>query len=108
MITTPPEGAEYYSHFHQQLAFAHTLDRAALATLFATYETKTRTMLAIAQEIRVRFSRAQAAATADPAEKTRMLLWEAIFDQRVKIYELELTWLHETRDKLSLPPAHTE
>jgi DNA-binding PadR family transcriptional regulator len=107
-LAAPPEGAEYYSHFHQQLAFAHTLTPAELATLFAAYETKTRTMVAIAQELRSRCGRAQAAATAAPAAKTQQLLWEAIFDQRVKVYELELAWLQETRDSLSLPPANEE
>lgn len=99
-VVAPPEGTEYYSDFHQKLAFAHTLDQAALAALFAAYEAKTRSMLAIAQELRVRFSRAQPSTIADPATKTRTLLWEAIFDHRIKIYELELTWLAQTRETL--------
>lgn len=107
-VSTPPEGAEYYSHFHQQLAFAHTLDQAELAALFAAYEAKTRSMLAIAQELRVRFGRAHLIATDAPAAKTRQILWEAIFDQRVQVYAQELAWLQETRDRLSLPPANEE
>lgn len=99
-VAAPPGGAEYYSNFHQQLAFAHTLDQAALAALFAAYEAKTRSMLAIAQELRVRFSRSQPATTATPATTTQTRLWAAIFDHRVKIYELELAWLAQTRDEL--------
>jgi len=99
-VAAPPEGAEYYSHFHQQLAFAHTLDQAALAALFTAYEAKTRSMLAIAQELRIRFGRSQPSTTNDPATNTRTLLWGAIFDHRVKIYELELAWLQQTRDEL--------
>lgn len=104
----PPEGAEFYSHFHQQLAFAHTLEQAALAGLFDAYEAKIRSMLAIAQELRLRFGRAQPSTTADPATTTRTLLWEAIFDHRVKVYELELAWLQQTRDKLFLTTSTKE
>ncbi len=105
---TPPEGAEYYSHFHQQLAFAHTLDQAALAGLFNAYEAKTRSMLAIAQELRVRFGRSQPTTTAEPATTTRKLLWAAIYDHRVKVYELELAWLQQTQDQLFLTNSTKE
>ena len=98
----PPEGAEFYSHFHQQLAFAHTLAQPELTALFAAYETKIRSMLAIAQELRVRFGRTQPSTTENPSTNQRILLWTAIFDHRVQIYELELAWLQQMRNNLTL------
>lgn len=93
----------YYSHFHQQLAFAHSLSAQELDNLFATYATKTQTLLAIARELQVRFARAQPSNLEDPTAQRRMILWQAIFEQRIKVYELELAWLQQTRDQLFLP-----
>lgn len=99
-VVAPPEGAEYYSHFHQHLAFAHMLSQQELATLFDAYETKTKALLAMAKELHLRFGRAQPAKLEDAQARQRALLWEAIFEQRVKVYELEVTWLQQTRNKL--------
>lgn len=99
-VAAPPEGAEYHSAFHQQLAFAHRLSQQELATLFESYEAKTRVRLAIAQELSVRFGRAQQANSDDPITKTQTLLWSAIFEQRREIYEQELTWIRQTQEKL--------
>lgn len=99
-VAAPPEGAEYYSYFHQQLAFAHTLSQQELLTLFDTYEAKTKALLAIARELHLRFGKSQQANPRDATAQHRTFLWAAIFEQRMKVYELELTWLQQTRDKL--------
>lgn len=99
-VGAPPEGAEYYSHFHQHLAFAHMLSQQELETLFDAYETKTKALLAMAKELHLRFGRAQPANLEEAQARQRVLLWEAIFEQRVKVYELEVAWLQQTRNKL--------
>lgn len=107
-VAAPPEGAEYYSHFHQQLAFAHTLSQQELLTLFDTYEAKTKALLAIARELQLRFGKSQPSNPRDTAAQRRTFLWAAIFEQRTKVYELELTWLQQTRDKLFALAASVE
>jgi DNA-binding PadR family transcriptional regulator len=99
-VATPPDGAEYYSDFHQHLAFAHALSQAEIAGLFDAYESKTKTALAIAQELQLRFGKAQQADPGDAAAQRRALLWGAIFEQRRQLCELELAWLQQTREKL--------
>lgn len=99
-VAAPPEGAEYYSHFHQQLAFAHTLNKQEIAGLFDDYETKTKTSLAIAQELQLRFGKAQQANSENITVQRRALLWAAILEQRRQVYELELAWLQQTRERL--------
>lgn len=107
-VVATPEGSEYYSRFHQQLAFAHTLCTEELVALFEGYETKTKTMLAIAKELQARFARAQQASMTDTTTKRRTLLWGAIFAQRVKVYELELAWLQQTREKVLAIDTNSE
>lgn len=107
-VAAPPEGAEYYSHFHQQLAFAHTLSQQELLTLFDTYEAKTKALLAIASELHLRFGKSQQANPRDTTAQRRTFLWAAIFEQRMKVYGLELTWLQQTRDKLFALAASAE
>jgi DNA-binding PadR family transcriptional regulator len=99
-VVTTPEGSEYYSHFHQQLAFAHRLSQPEVVALFAAYEEKTKTLLAIAQELQLRFGKAHQANPGDTTAQRRALLWGAIFEQRRQVYELELTWLQQTRANL--------
>lgn len=107
-VAAPPESAEYYSDFHQHLAFAHMLSQAEIADLFAAYETKTKTALAIAQELQLRFDKALQAKPADATTQRRGLLWAAIFQQRRQLYELELAWLQQTRAKLFALYTNTE
>ena len=107
-VVAPPEGAEYYSYFHQHLAFAHTLSQQELATLFDAYEAKTQAMLSMAKELHLRFSRAQPAKSADAQAQQRARLWKAIFEQRVQVYELELAWLQRTRHMLLSLDTSTE
>lgn len=99
-VVAPPEGAEYYSYFHQQLAFAHTLHEEEITGLFAAYETKIKTALAIAQEVQLRFGKAQPANPENITAQRRALLWAAILEQGKQIYELELAWLQQTRETL--------
>lgn len=107
-VVATPEGSAYHSHFHQQLAFAHRLSQQEIAALFAAYEAKTKTLLAIAQELQLRFGKAQQAASGDITAQRRALLWGAIFEQRRQIYELELTWLQQTRAILSALYTNSE
>ena len=39
-------------------------------------------------------------ASEDITDQRRALLWAAIFEQRRQLYELELAWLQQTREKL--------
>lgn len=68
--------------------------------MFAAYETKIKMALAIAQELQLRFDKAQQATPGDLTAQRRALLWAAIFEQRRQLYALELAWLQQTREKL--------
>lgn len=107
-VAAPPEGAEYYSYFHQQLAFAHTLHEEEIAGLFAAYESKIKTALAIAQALQLRFGKAQQANPGDTTAQRRALLWAAILEQRRQVYELELAWLQQTRATLFALTTNSE
>lgn len=107
-VAATPEGAEYHSSFHQHLAFAHRLEQQELINLFDAYEAKTKALLAMAKELQHRFGRAQSAKPEDAKAQQRAILWEAIFEQRVSVYELEVTWLQQTRHKFLSLDTGTE
>lgn len=101
-VGSPPEVSEFYSAFHQHLAFANVLYEQQLEELFQAYEEEVRTQIAVAKELHKRFVNLGASAT-EPQLRLRNRCWESILQHRLQTYELELDWLKSTRQSLLAP-----
>lgn len=102
-VSSLPQPSEFYSSFHQQLAFASVLNERQIEELFLAYEEETRTQIAAAKELHKRFVSLEAN-TPNPRDMSlRHHCWESILQHRVQIYELELRWLERTRQSLLAP-----